>query len=234
MKPQRLSASTSTRASPAARAPATASSPSSIAPDRSPRALAQPGAGVPQAIDVGRVVSEPQARRRRQRARVVLEGVVGGVHAHGRVAREAVVAERARRVARQLVVPGERGQVILQPRCVPLLDRRRDAGVQARSPHGRQSSVQRLANERVREREAPRLARQLDHHARRHRLLERVDQRLLRDLGHPSELLHVELGPEHGRGRDDGAGVLAQPTEAATDQLADALRHAHLAQHFGG
>jgi hypothetical protein len=87
--------------------------------------------------------------------------------------------------------------------------------------------VQRLADQRVREREAVDLLGIVDDKPGRHRSLQRGDQvvgpKLARD---DPEGGKPEIGPEHGRERERFQRRRRQPIQTTADDVLDALRHA--------
>src|SRR5919201_666632 len=93
-------------------------------------------------------------------------------------------------------------------------------------PHpasGRQPLVEGVADEHVREPKLTRRTRRVGDDAGSHRLVQRVQQLILRDACEPSERVETELPPEH-RSKDERAvALLREVTKAASDDVADAL-----------
>lgn len=169
---------------------------------------------------------------RLQRAAVVLGGVLVGQRAGGVVAGADGVAHgvlRAADLARREELVRE-----LAGACAERLERPRDAQVQPHAARARQTAVDRVAGERVAEREAVDATGDLDHEARRDRLLERLDDVVGRQVEERLDRREVELAADRGADRqclDRRRGHVAQ---AAEDDVGDALGNADRLQRGGG
>ena len=85
---------------------------------------------------------------------------------------------------------------------------------------GGELAVDRLAQQRVREAEAPEAIGHVGEHARANRLVERVEQRLGVDVGGARERRHLELAHDH-RGVDERfAAFVGERPQTAADHVA--------------
>ncbi len=123
-------------------------------------------------------------------------------------------------------------QVLIDLVPVEVLERVRNLAVQATPPRSGQVDVDRLADERVRERVAAREAVGLDQHAGANGLVERVEQRVgaAAGVGHALEQRQGHAGAGHRGDGEDLGGVLGQAHEPPADDLAHALRDPELFQ----
>ena len=109
-------------------------------------------------------------------------------------------------------------------RCLECL---RHVKVQSEPATGDRPLVQRLAHERVHEREAVDLLGILDDEPGRHRRLQRGDQLVELELARDDpESGKPEIGPQHGRQGERFQRGRRQSIQTTADHLLDALRHA--------
>jgi hypothetical protein len=113
------------------------------------------------------------------------------------------------------------------------LERLAGAQVQPHAAARGRPLVERLADERVAEREVVDLARVLRRQAGAQRLLDAVEDLAGRPVDHRLDVLEPEVAPEHRRGgqRLDRDG--RQPRQPSQDDVLDALRHAWLVGRLG-
>ena len=125
-------------------------------------------------------------------------------------------------VARQLAQPRARivTAYFLEGLC--------DALVNSRSSCPPESLVERVRDERVREREASRHIRRLHQHGRRDRLVEEVEQLVLLLVDHTSKEVDVEVPSDHRRHGERLGGISAESLHTAAHHLTDALRQSEL------
>src|SRR5947209_11649566 len=105
-----------------------------------------------------------------------------------------------------------------------------DAAMQPRPTRGSEPFVERVVDERVSERKAPRDAARLVQHRRRGRRLEQLEQVVLVLAGHGREQVELELRVDHRGRREHLPGNGAEARDALPEYLADALRKAALRQ----
>ncbi len=162
-----------------------------------------------------------------EHALVVLDGRLVGVR---HLRRRAGLEPEQDRLVRAADGPGLE-VVVGQLRRMHLhrreLERLGDTAVQAQPAARDRAFVQRLAHERVAEREAVDLLGILDDQPGLHRRLERVDQLVLLTLGRDRlERRQSEVVAEHGRQRQRLQRVARQLIQALADDALDGDRHA--------
>ncbi len=109
---------------------------------------------------------------------------------------------------------------------VQLLQRERDAVVDARAPGRAEPLVQRLVDQRVHETEAAELLARLVQQRCCHRGLQPVQQLTLGGVGQLREELELERAADHGRKRQHLLRLGPEALDAADDHVAHALRQA--------
>jgi hypothetical protein len=95
--------------------------------------------------------------------------------------------------------------------------------VQPDSPGRREAVVERVADQHVREPQPAGTRRHVGHEPCGHRLVERLEQRVLRHLAHPRERRSRELASEHGRKLEHAVAFHGEVSEAPGDHVPDAL-----------
>src|SRR5262245_47230387 len=86
--------------------------------------------------------------------------------------------------------------------------------------------VERLPDQRVREAQALASTWHWRKHARRHSLIEHVEQLVRLKLAQPRERIEPELAAEHGSEREHGHALVGQTPQPPSDHLAYTLRNA--------
>ncbi len=107
-----------------------------------------------------------------------------------------------------------------------ILERERDAVVQARPASRTESLVQRLVDQCVDEPEAADSPGRLVQQRRGDRSLQPIEQLALRRPRQPHEQRELERAADHGRKRQDLTRLVPEPVDTAADDVADALRQA--------
>ena len=113
----------------------------------------------------------------------------------------------------------ELGEVRLRVIGVELLERRCDPAVQREAATRAQLVVQGVANQGVREAQAPGSARHVDDDARRGRLVEQLEDVPAGAFAHPLERIDPELATEDRRHDQELVAILREVAETPADRL---------------
>ncbi len=141
------------------------------------------------------------------------------------VARAPGIRERPAGVPAGDRVVRELGQVRPRIGAAERLERVHDTTVQPHAPRARQALVERVPDDHVREAQPSRAAGDLGDDARRERLVERLEHRVLRYAGELSEDVRPELAADDRCEHQRVAAGNGEVGDPAGDHVADALRH---------
>jgi hypothetical protein len=147
-----------------------------------------------------------------------------GQRRDGAVTRQARVARGRIRVAPLEVVVGELGGVGLGMRRVEPLERLPGPPVGPGAPAGRKLVVERVADERVREPEAPACLGYLDQHVGGYRGVEHLERLIASRLAEAPQGRGRELPPEDRCTHEHVGALLRQVGQALCDHLPDGVR----------
>ena len=118
---------------------------------------------------------------------------------------------------------GQLGQVRIAVVAVERLEHLGRTPMKSHASRGAELAIERVADEDVREAQATTAAGKIRDDARRHRLVEAVEQRVARALAQPLQRVEPELAAQHRGHREQALAVGREPAEAVPDHLAHAL-----------
>ena len=124
---------------------------------------------------------------------------------------------------------GQFGAIRIEIVGVRFLERHGHAAVQQRAPRDAEPLVDRVADQRVRERVVPHGARPLLDHACVQRLVERLDELIVVEVACVREDRPPEVTPRDGRDRQHAVCTRAESSDPAPDHALDPFGDAHLA-----